>query len=110
RVRDRVYRVSERILHRGEVEGQVVVVHDYIRRGDRHVLLERAVPVDPEDGDVLADVGVPGPALVTAAAGNVALRAHVISLPEAGDPGPQFLAVSGDLTPQDALPPDSRGL
>src|SRR5207247_7471578 len=78
---------------------------DHVRGGDGHVLRERASPVDAQDRDGLAYVRVPGAAHVAPPARDVALRAHVVALPEA-------LHVRADVLdlPRELMALDQRGL
>ena len=73
--------VAERLLEARDVRGQLraVVLPDH-RRRDRCEVGEAPVAIDAENLRVLAHVRLPGAAVKAHAAGDVALRRHVVAL------------------------------
>src|SRR3989304_2430541 len=82
--------------------GRARVLFDEVLPRPRHVLRERAGPVDAENRDVLAHVRVPGPALIARAAGDVSLPPPVVPLLRPRARGSDLHDLPRPLVPLDA--------
>jgi hypothetical protein len=77
--KNRVHRVAQRIENRAVTLGNRRIKFPDVRRGNLHEFRERAVLIDPDDPQILANVRLAQSALMAMAAVDVHLRADKIA-------------------------------